>query len=649
MKDPKKNEQKPWHKKWSPIALANLGKIREEMRANNLYDTQQLPTRSTEQKKDTDFEESTAPVNVRQASGEGTDLGDSQMGARGNRFGRNLPLDQCYPDLENMLVPNPREVSKKLLTRDEFTPNKQLNLLAASWIQFMQHGWFNHTHDRKIETPQNEQSCPFLEAQKCPFEIPIPDGDRWPAADPPPETGAFQSEEDGNPEDFRPMKVPRTPPDPTRKPDANDGPPTFLNTVSHWWDGSQLYGATKEIELKLRSGVDGKMKIKDDHSLLYNNDDYHDDIPQVGFVDNWWLGLGILYKLFLLEHNAICDRLKSAHPDLTDEELFGRARLVVSALLAKIHTVEWTPGLLATPALDMAMNGNWNGLIKEKRTLPRLLFSVYFKLAPLFSSKTKDYADEVYRGILSTEPDHHTAPYSMTEEFAAMYRLHPLIPDEFKLYSASNNELLTESNLFDLSGGRTREVLENLSLSDLTYSFGIAHPGALRLHNYPRFLQNLRRDNGDRFDLGTIDVLRDRERGIPRYNAFREAIGLPKFESFESLSDNEEWVRELREVYNDDLESVDLMVGMFAEPLIEGFSISETAFRVFVLMASRRLKSDRFFTSDYRAEIYTQEGLDWIEENTMGSVIKRHLPELSEVVNPDNAFAPWKKSVPNNE
>ena len=126
MKDPKKNEQKPWHKKWSPIALANLGKIREEMRANNLYDTQQLPTRSTEQKKDTDSEESTAPVNVRQASGEGTDLGDSQMGARGNRFGRNLPLDQCYPDLENMLVPNPSEVSKKLLTRDEFTPNEQL-------------------------------------------------------------------------------------------------------------------------------------------------------------------------------------------------------------------------------------------------------------------------------------------------------------------------------------------------------------------------------------------------------------------------------------------------------------------------------------------------------------------------------------------
>jgi len=300
---------------------------------------------------------------------------------------------------------------------------------------------------------------------------------------------------------------------------------------------------------------------------------------------------------------------------------------------------------LATPALDMAMNANWNGICKEKRTLPRLLLSVALKLGPLFSKDLKENRDEVYLGILATEPDHHTAPYSMTEEFAAMYRLHPLIPDDFELRSSSDDSLLNEANLFELSGARTRKVLEKLSLADLTYSFGVAHPGALRLHNYPRFLQNLRRDNGDRFDLGTIDVLRDRERGIPRYNAFREAIGLPRAESFEDLTDNPEWIEQLREVYEDDLESVDLMVGMFAEPLIEGFAISETAFRVFILMASRRLKSDRFFTKDYRAEVYTQVGLDWIEENTMGTVIKRHLPELSEVINPENAFGPWRRAT----
>ena len=69
-----------------------------------------------------------------------------------------------------------------------------------------------------------------------------------------------------------------------------------------------------------------------------------------------------------------------------------------------------------------------------------------------------------------------------------------------------------------------------------------------------------------------------------------------------------------KEVYGGDPEKVDLMTGLYAEPLPEGFGFSETAFRIFMLMASRRLKSDRFFTDDYRAEVYTEFGLDYIQE-----------------------------------
>jgi Animal haem peroxidase len=47
---------------------------------------------------------------------------------------------------------------------------------------------------------------------------------------------------------------------------------------------------------------------------------------------------------------------------------------------------------------------------------------------------------------------------------------------------------------------------------------------------------------------------------------------------------------------DNDKDKVDLQVGMYAEPLPPGFGFSDTAFRAFILMASRRLKSDRFFT-----------------------------------------------------
>ena len=68
---------------------------------------------------------------------------------------------------------------------------------------------------------------------------------------------------------------------------------------------------------------------------------------------------------------------------------------------------------------------------------------------------------------------------------------------------------------------------------------------------------------------------------------------------------------------------------MLAEPLPPGFGFSDTAFRIFILMASRRLKSDRFFTNDYSPDVYTPEGLAWVESNTMVDVLLRHHPELA--------------------
>jgi len=156
-------------------------------------------------------------------------------------------------------------------------------------------------------------------------------------------------------------------------------------------------------------------------------------------------------------------------------------------------------------------------------------------------------------------------------------------------------------------------------------------------------LQNLTQDNGDRFDLGTIDILRDRERGVPRYNQFRRLFHKEPVQSFDELTDNAEWAQEIKRVYNNDLEKVDLMVGLMAEPLPAGFGFSETAFRVFILMASRRLKSDRFLSKDYRPEIYTKQGIEWVEQTTMIDVITRHFSNLAPNLRGlDNAFVPWK-------
>ncbi len=110
--------------------------------------------------------------------------------------------------------------------------------------------------------------------------------------------------------------------------------------------------------MKIRSKRDGKIKF--DGEMLPEDPDI-EGVDFTGFNDNWWIGLALLHNLFAREHNSICDALKSAYPKWDDEELFQHARLINGALIAKIHTTEWTPGILAHPALQFGMAAQWWG------------------------------------------------------------------------------------------------------------------------------------------------------------------------------------------------------------------------------------------------------------------------------------------------
>jgi len=334
----------------------------------------------------------------------------------------------------------------------------------------------------------------------------------------------------------------------------------------------------------------------------------------------------MLHTLFTLEHNAICDHFRAEYPTWSDDEIFAHARLVNAALLAKIHTVEWTPAIIWHPTTQRAMQLNWWGLAGERVS----------RLAGRLGES------DLISGAVGSSRQHFGVPYALTEEFVAVYRMHPLIPDDYAIRSAADHRLLLERDLGGVAQRSALEVLSQVSLTDLFYSFGTAHPGAITLHNFPRGLQEFQRPDGHLQDLAATDILRTRELGVPRYNAFRESVHLPPVKSFEELTDNPEWAQELRQVYDGDIDRVDLMVGMFAEPKPAGLGFSDTAFRIFVLMAPRRLKSDRFFTTDFTPQVYTQVGLNWIADNDMSTVLLRHFPHLRPALRGvSNAFSPW--------
>jgi hypothetical protein len=418
------------------------------------------------------------------------------------------------------------------------------------------------------------------------------------------------------------MQIRRTRRDPTSDEDPST-PPTFVTQDSHWWDGSQIYGSSPEFASFIRAREGGKLRLDDDGLLPR---DLEKVVDPTGVAANFWIGLGVLHTLFTREHNAICDRLRAEHPTWPDDRLYAKARLINAALMAKIHTVEWTPAVVAHPTTRYGMNANWWGLLGER-------FGKRFGRVG---------SGEVLSGIPGSATNHHAAPYSLTEEFVAVYRMHPLLPDDYVFRSVENDAVLQERTFAELGARETRTRLEELGFANTAYSLGIANPGAIELHNYPRALQELERPEGV-IDLAATDVMRVRERGVPRYNQFRRLFGLAPARSFAEMTHNPTWARELERIYGD-VEAVDAMIGFYAEPKPKGFGFSDTAFRVFILMASRRLKSDRFFTRDYTRDFYTGAGMDWINETTMTDVLLRHCPELGPALHGvGNAFKPWKR------
>ena len=579
-----------WSKLPTLTGLVVLAGIRTRLRQRNLEDTSGLPST----KSPAPLPEGGAHLTARTSDGSFNDLDEPEMGRAGSRFGRNVPNSATVlPSEAALLTPNPRVVSLRLMTREKFIPASTLNLLAAAWLQFNVHDWLSHGKNQKNN----------------PWQIDIPAGDDWP---------------------HRPMTILRTRRDPSSPPD--DQPPTFANQASAWWDASQLYGSDEKVQKQVRAGVDGKLAV-DRNGLLPVDDKTGVEIT--GVSGNWWIGLELMHTVFTLEHNAICDRLKREYPTWSDQELFDRARLGNAALIAKIHTVEWTPGILGHPTLHVAMRANWWGLAGE--TVRRIAGRI---------SKS-----EVISGITGAQTDHFGVPFSITEEFVAVYRMHPLLRDDHEFLSAIDNRPIEQRTFPEVAFGNARPVLERVGVENALYSCGLMNPGAITLHNFPRALQRLEEPAGGLgpgtsatlADIAAVDILRTRERGVPRYNAFRRFLHKAPVRRFEELSDNPKWVEQIRSVYNDDIDAVDLMVGLYAEPLPAGFGFSDTAFRIFILMASRRLNSDRFFTTDFTPEVYTPVGMKWLDDNGFASVLLRHFPGLRPALRGvTNPFAPWK-------
>jgi len=728
-------------------------------------------------------------IRFRTLTGICNDILNPLMGSTGQPFARNAPFEATFPDLApdefaknrhggriGLLTPDPQVISRRLFTRHQSFPEQcnngrgllnnsmeancdyqkapHINVLAAFWIQFMTHDWFSHldeghNHAELMAMGCSAQRVASTDTPLTPAEI------KRLGCRPEDRIGKSFIAQDAPPPTFNMGEKSR----------MSRAPRTTSNRVTAWWDASQIYGYDDNSRQRVKRDRRDSAKLllepmgagtpgQSAHLPTLQPSDPQN--PQwagqeaVAFPDNWNVGLSFFHNVFAREHNLFVEEFRrrtadnpeadtglrnSARPDqmikyreVSDDELFEVARLVVSAEIAKIHTIEWTPQMLYNEPLHLAMNANWSGLLQNHPLVSAALEKVIQRFARSDNSRKSTQWYSAFAagpgifGLGGNKPDisggvnHFGSPFNFPEEFINAYRLHPMLPDLIEFRDLNKpNDITSKIPIVETVRAKATQALRRYGIANWALSLGRQRAGKLTLQNHPLFLQNLEmprlKSATGKIDVLALDLIRDRERGIPRYNEYRRQYGLKQLTSFDDFIDlrlpmrspqraeQQKLTALLREIYGqhkcevrkiitdaqknpdgtqisdclgrpdgatvDNIEDVDALVGWLAEFVRpHGFAISETQFQVFILNASRRLFSDRFLTSSFRPEFYSDLGVKWVNENgpdgktmeksqsnghemevsPLKRVLLRTIPGLKSELDPVmNVFDPWAR------
>ena len=502
------------------------------------------------------------------------DIRNPLMGSTGTTFARNVEFETTFPDLEqteltknrhggriNLLTPDPQVISRKLFTREQSPGNgcnqgfgsptfsidvdcdyqkaPFFNVLAAYWIQFMTHDWFSHMDEGHNAPAMMNVGC--TSAKVNGVETPLTaDEVQKLGCRPTDQVDQTLVQQDSAPETF--TSNGRT--------YLTRAPKTFSNNNTAWWDASQLYGydETSVKRVKRDPNDPAKLLLVDVPGkqggylpVLAQGDPIQ---PQwtgqesVAFPDNWTIGMSFYHNLFAREHNAFVDEFRKqaalkpnadsglrnpAEPtrvirykDVSAEELYEAARLVVAAEIAKIHTTEWTPQLLYDEPLYKGMNANWNGLLgtgdpdaskaladvvvhgfgkSANATKESQWYSAFASGPGIFGlgSKVPHYSianpDDLNGGV-----NHFGSPFNFPEEFVTVYRLHPLVPDliEVREVEKDPNQIVQKVAVIETFEGKATDAMRSRGIANWGLSMGRQRLGLLTLHNHPAFLQNIK-------------------------------------------------------------------------------------------------------------------------------------------------------------
>ena len=380
---------------------------------------------------------------------------------------------------------------------------------------------------------------------------------------------------------------------------APGNPRQFANEVSSFLDASVIYGSDIERSSWLRSYEGGKMKVSLDPSQQYellpwntttgafNDPVDYSNAPLMAddtrSLDRYFVAgdvranenplLICLHTIFVREHNRLCNELASEYPTWDDEQLYQRARKMVGAYIQAITYFEWLPslGVHLTP---------YQGYIP---TTDPSIFNVFSAAAFRFGHTMID--SDI---ILMDDDGGMVSTLGIKDVF---FR-----PKEFVL--AGGVEPFLKG-----MGTQIMQEMDCKMVGDLrNFLFGEPGRGGL--------------------DLASINIFRGRDRGLADYNTLRDDFQLPPINSFDDITDSQNDIRILEELYGD-VNNIDAWVGMLSEKHIDDNSVfGELVMRIVKEQFRRLREGDRFYFEN--DEALTQAEKFEIKNTTLHDIIMRN-------------------------
>lgn len=497
--------------------------------------------------------------------GSGHNLSQPDMNAVHTRLRRYMSAD--YADQVSAMagvgMPNPRTISNIVNSQGETTPNPaRASDLLWQWGQFVD-------HDIDLTDGANPANI---------ANIAIPPGDSY---FDPYWTGAVT------------LSFNRSLYD-TSSGTGSDNPRQQLNEITGWIDASNVYGSDPQRAAALRSNDGtGQLRTSAGNLLPYNTTGLSnaggnsERLFLAGDVRaNEQVALTAMHTLFVREHNFQARHVTAKHPQLTDEQIYQRARRIVMAEIQSITYNEFLPVLLGRKALARYRGYN-----------------------PAVDSRImNEFSTAAYRlghSLLSPQL------LRLDAKGDAIAQGHLALRDAF----FSPQRLAGEGGIEPILRGLAAQVCQNIDI--------------FVIDDVRNFLFGLPGQGG--FDLAALNIQRGRDHGLPRYNAARAAMGLVARTDFSQLSANPAVVSRMAAAYAR-VDDIDLWVGGLAEDHVPGALVGELFHAILKQQFEALRDGDRFWYQN----VMSRNEQRSVEMSTLARIIRRNTDIAKEL--PDGVF-----------